>query len=127
MMLSLKEETFHFGSTLGFYPDAYKGLKNCHLSALDAVLPWAAKLALSSKVKHNHSLKIHECLQQERGHLKEKVFRLRETHQVFLTPFYYADDKHCWKVTDYERACYILELLADFPPNKIICIANDIL
>ena len=76
----------------------HKGLKNCHLRALYAVLLWAAKLALSSKVKHNNSLKIHECLQQERGHLKGKVFRLRETLWVSLTPFYYADDKHCWKV-----------------------------
>ena len=125
--LAIKEETLHFGSTLGFYPDAYTGLKNCHLRALYAVLPRAAKLALSSKVKHNNSLKIHECLQQERGHLKGKVFRLHEMHWVSLTPFYYTDDKHCWKVIDYERACYILELLADFPPNKIICIANDIL
>ncbi len=48
-------------------------------------------------------------------------------HWVSLTPFYYADDKHFWKVIDYERACYILKLLADFPPNKIICIANEIL
>ncbi len=32
--LAIKEETFHFGSTLGFYPDAYKRLKNCHLRAL---------------------------------------------------------------------------------------------
>jgi hypothetical protein len=32
----------HFGSTLGFYPDAYMGLKNCHLRALYAVSPWAA-------------------------------------------------------------------------------------
>ena len=83
--LAIKKETFHFGSTLGFYPDAYTGLKNCHLRALYAVLPRAAKLALSSKVKHNNSLKIHECLQQERGHLKGKVFRLRETHWVSLT------------------------------------------
>ncbi len=60
--LAIKEETFHFGSTLGFYPDAYKGLKNSHLRALYAVSPWAAKLALSSKAKHNNSLKIHECL-----------------------------------------------------------------
>ena len=57
MMLSLKQGTFHFESTLGFYP-AYTGLKNCHLRALYAVLPRAAKLALSSKVKHNNSLKI---------------------------------------------------------------------
>ena len=32
--LAIEEETFHFGSTLGFYPDAYTGLKNCHLRAL---------------------------------------------------------------------------------------------
>jgi hypothetical protein len=32
--LAIKVETFHFGSTLGFYPDAYTGLKNCHLRAL---------------------------------------------------------------------------------------------
>ncbi len=78
--LAIEKETLHFGSTLGFYPDAYTGLKNCHLRALYAVLLRAAKLALSSKVKHNNSLKIHECLQQERGHLKGKVFRLREMH-----------------------------------------------
>ena len=76
--LAIEKETLHFGSTLGFYPDAYTGLKNCHLKALYLVLPRAAKLALSSKVKHNNSVKIHECLQQERGHLKGKVFRLRK-------------------------------------------------
>ncbi len=109
------------------YPDAYTGLKNCHLRALYAVSPRAAKLALSSKAKHKNSLKIHECLQQERGHLKGKVFRLREMHWVSLTPFYYADDNYCWKVIDYERVCNVLGLLADFTPNKIICIANEIL
>jgi hypothetical protein len=57
--LAIKEETLHFGSTLGFYPDAYTGLKNCHLRALHAASLRAAKLALSSKVKHNNSLKIH--------------------------------------------------------------------
>ena len=101
--LAIEEETFHFGSTLWFYPDAYKGLKNCRLGAIYTVLLRAAKLALSSKMKHNNSLKIHECLQQERGHLKGKVFQLRETHWVSLTPFYSADDKHCWKVMDYEE------------------------
>ena len=35
--LAIKEEKLHFGSTLGFYPDAYTGFKNCHLRALYAV------------------------------------------------------------------------------------------
>ncbi len=32
--LAIEEETLHFGSKLGFYPDAYRGLKNCHLIEL---------------------------------------------------------------------------------------------
>ena len=54
--LAIEEETLYFGSALGFYPDAYTGLKNCHLRALYAVSPRAAKLALSSKVKHNTTI-----------------------------------------------------------------------
>ncbi len=101
--LAIKKETIH-------------GTQDCHLRALYTVLSWAAKLALSSKVKHNNSLNIHKCLQRERGHLNGKIFCFS------LTLFYYTDNKHCWKVIDCKRTCAVLEFLADFSPNKIMFI-----
>jgi hypothetical protein len=98
-----------YGSTLGKYPACYTGFRNCHFRALYSVSPKAAKLAYSKKVKHHEESKIQECLQQLKGHTKGKVFWLRGTHWVSLSPSFYTDDAYCWPVVDFEVAGAVLD------------------
>jgi hypothetical protein len=67
---------------LGEYPKWYIGLRKCHLRALYSVLPKAAKLAHSKKIKHHLASEIQECLQLFEVLFGGKVFRLHGTHWV---------------------------------------------
>jgi hypothetical protein len=81
---AVEKECMKYKSTIGEYPRCYRGLGKCHLRALYSVLPPAAKLALSKKLKHHEASMIQECLQQCKGPKKGKVFQLRETHWVSM-------------------------------------------
>jgi hypothetical protein len=50
---ALKKEWLKYKHTLGEYPKHFKGLRKCHLRALNSVFPKAAKLAHSKKIKHH--------------------------------------------------------------------------
>jgi hypothetical protein len=80
----VKKECMKYKSILGEYLQCYKGLRKCHLRALYSVLPPAAKLALSKKLKHHEASMIQECLQQCKGPKKGKVFQLCRTHWVSI-------------------------------------------
>ena len=80
----VNKECMKYKSILGEYPRCYRGLGKCHLRALYSVLPQAAKLALSKKLKHHEASMIQECLQQFKGPKKGKVFQLRGTHWVSI-------------------------------------------
>jgi hypothetical protein len=81
---AVDKECMKYKSILGEYPRCYRGLGKCHLRALYSVLPQAAKLALSKKLKHHEASMIQECLQQFKGPKKGKVFQLRRTHWVSI-------------------------------------------
>ncbi len=99
------KECMKYKNILGEYPRCYRGLGKCHLRALYSVLPQAAKLALSKKLKHHEVSMIKECLQQFKGPKKGKVFQLRGTHLVSICQSFYVDDAYCWYVTNIEKAC----------------------
>jgi hypothetical protein len=63
-----------------------QGIGEMSLRALNSVLPPAAKLALSKKLKHHEVSMIQECLQQSKGPKKGKVFHLCRTHWVSICP-----------------------------------------
>jgi hypothetical protein len=50
---AVDKECMKYKSILKEYPRCYRGLGKCHLRALYFVLPQAAKLALSKKLKHH--------------------------------------------------------------------------
>ncbi len=104
----VEKECMKYKSILGEYPRCYRGLGKCHLRALYSILPLAAKLALSKKLKHHEASMIQECLQQFKGPKKGKVFQLRRTHWVSICQSFYVVDTYCWYVTDIEKACKVL-------------------
>jgi hypothetical protein len=71
---ALKKEWLKYKLTLGEYPKCYKGLRKCHLRVLYSVLPKAAKLAHSKKIKLHQASEIQECLQLSKVPLEEKCF-----------------------------------------------------
>jgi hypothetical protein len=110
---AVEKECMKYKSTLGEYPQCYRGLGKCHLRALYSVLPLAAKLALSKKLKHHEVSMIQECLQQCKGPKRGKVFQLHGTHWVSICQSFYVDSAYCWCVTNVDKACKVLaELLA---------------
>jgi hypothetical protein len=52
---AVKKEWMKYKSTLGEYLSCYTGMGKCHLRALYSVLPQAAKLAFSKKLKHHEA------------------------------------------------------------------------
>jgi hypothetical protein len=107
------KECMKYKSILGEYPRCYRGLGKCHLRALYSVLPQAAKLALSKKLKHHEASMIQECLQQFKGPKKGKVFQLCRTHWVSICRLFYVDNAYCWYVTNIEKACKVLAKLLE--------------
>jgi hypothetical protein len=97
-----------FKHLLGEYPKCYKGLRKCHLRALCSVLPKAAQLAHSIKIKHHQASEIQECLQLFEGPFGGKVFRLHGTHWISICPSFYTGDTYCWRVANFEIACEAL-------------------
>jgi hypothetical protein len=108
---ALKKEWLKYKHLLGEYPKCYKGLRKCHLRALYSVLPKAAKLALSKKIKHHQASEIQECLQMFEGPFGGKVFCLRGMHLVSICSLFYTDNAYCWSVTNFEIACEALTKL----------------
>jgi hypothetical protein len=108
---AVKKECMKYKSTLGEYPQCYRGLGKCHLRALYSVSPLVAKLALSKKLKHHEASMIQECLQQFKGPKKGKVFQLRGTHWVSICPSFYMEDVYCWLVTNIVKAFKVLAKL----------------
>ena len=89
----------------------FKGLRKYHLRAQYSVLPKAAKLANSKKIKHHQASEIQECLQLFEGPYGRKVFCLCGTHWVSIRQLFYTDDAYCWHVTNFEIACEALAKL----------------
>ncbi len=110
---AVNNECMNYKNILGEYPRCYRGLGKCHLRALYSVLPLAAKLALSKKLKHHEASMIQECLQQFKGPKKGKVFQLHGTHRVSICRSFYVDDAYCWDVTNIEKACKVLANLSE--------------
>jgi hypothetical protein len=81
---AVNNECMKYINILREYPRFYRGLGKCHLRALYSVLPQAAKLALSKKLKHHEASMIQECLQQFKGPKKGKVFQLCRMHWVSI-------------------------------------------
>jgi hypothetical protein len=109
---ALKKEKSKYKDTLGEYPKCYKGLQKCHLRALYSVLPNAAQLALSKKIKHHQASEIQECIQLFEGPFGGKVFHLHGMHWVSICPSFYTDDAYCWRVTNFAIACVALAKLS---------------
>jgi hypothetical protein len=107
-----KKEWLKYKHFLGEYPKCYKGLWKCHLRALYFVMPKAAKLAHSKKIKHHQASEIQECLQQFESPFGGKVFCLCGMHWVSMCPSFYTDDTYCWGVTNFEIACEALAKLS---------------
>ncbi len=101
---TIKKEWLKNKKSLEEYTKYYKRLQKCHLRALYSVLPKAAKLAHSKKMKHHQASEIQECIQLFEGPFGRKVFCLHETHWVSICPSFYTDDAYCWCVTNFETA-----------------------
>ncbi len=110
---AVNNECMKYKNILGEYPTCYTGLRKCHLRALYSVLPQAAKLAHSKKLKHHEASMIQACLQQFKGPKKGKVIQLRRTHWVSICQLFYVDDAYCWYVTNIEKACKVLAKLLE--------------
>jgi hypothetical protein len=106
-------ECMKYKNILGEYPTCYSGLWKCSLRALYSVLPQAAKLAHSKKLKYREASMIQACLQQFKGPKKGKVFQLRGSHWVSICHSFYVDDAYCWYVTNFEKACKVLAKLLE--------------
>jgi hypothetical protein len=110
---AVNNECMKYKNILGEYPTCYRGLGKCHFRGLYSVLPQAAKLALSKKLKHHEASMIQACLQQFKGPKKGKVFQLRKTHWVFICRSFYVDNAYCWYKTNFEKACEVLAELSE--------------
>jgi hypothetical protein len=75
---AVNKKCMKYKSILGEYPRCYRGLGKCHLRALYSVLPQAAKLTLSKKLKHQEASMIQECFNSSKVPRKEKCFNYVE-------------------------------------------------
>ncbi len=100
---AVDNECMKYKNILGEYPTCYRGLGKCHLRALYSVLPQAAKLALSKKLKHHEASMIQACLQQLKGPKKGKVSQLGGMHWVSICHLFYVDNAYCWYVTNLKK------------------------
>jgi hypothetical protein len=71
-------ECMKYKNILGEYPTCYRELGKCHLRALYSVLPQAAKLALSKKLKHHEASMIQHAFNSSKVPRKEKCFNYAE-------------------------------------------------
>ncbi len=119
----LKKEWLKYEHLLGEYPKHYKGLWKCHLRALFSILPKAAQLAHSKKIKHHQASEIQECLQLFEGPFGGKVICLCGMQWVSICLSYYTDNAYCWCVTNFEIACEALakKLLAGQYFTNALC------
>ena len=93
------------------YPEELCGPCKCHLRALYHVSPAASEEALRRRVSYKDLDTIKEIARKHSNSDLIKVYQLRKTHWVCVTPKLYIDDAYCYHILHYERVTCVLDLL----------------
>ena len=106
------------------YPDAYTGLRRCHLRALFNVSESAAAEACKKKIAHKDTTGVLEVLRKYKGEAKGKVFHVQKEHWVALeivegtNDAVYYDDKVYMELNNYKGAASVLQLTQDMSKRE---------